>query len=110
MNENVDKTLLLAPNYVKDVAVQFGGLFQSEGGQQRRKLTITLEIDDKEANIMLGIPGMDEFQFVSFLTPCIQTSILKTIQGHGKNNVKIEEMKEPPSGKSDNEDDELAWL
>jgi len=91
MNEN--NTLLLAPNYVKDVHVEFGDLYHGEFGVCR-KLKIELEINDDEANKLRGLPGMDDYQFVCFLTPCIQTAIIKTIQGLGKNNVKIEEMKD----------------
>lgn len=83
-------TLLLAPNYVKDVNVKFGDAFY-RGQKVHRILTIALEIDDEEANKMACLPGMDDFQFVSFLTPCIQTAIYKTIKGPGHAEVKIEE-------------------
>ncbi|MFM9458734.1 hypothetical protein, partial [Streptomyces europaeiscabiei] len=46
----------------------------------RRMLTIQVEVDPCEADHLRSMPGMDDAQFVAFLMPCIQTSILKTIQ------------------------------
>lgn len=97
------KTLLLAPNYVKDVQVTFGDKYDMHGyakprpGCTRRKLTIVLEVDPQEADKMRATPGMDDQQFVAFLMPCIQTSIYKTITGRKPGNeVVIEEAAEAP--------------
>jgi hypothetical protein len=98
------KSLLLAPNYVKDVNVNFGEKYSKYGyadvnKEPRRKLTISIEVNPVEADKLRSMPGMDDAQFVAFLMPCIQTSILKTIQqGMGerkqKNQVEIVEMNE----------------
>lgn len=106
------KSLLLAPNYVKDVQVKFGEKYKShkytaaapgasEFDGNRRKLTIEIMVDPDEADRLRSMPGMDDQQFVAFLMPCIETSIYKTIQqGMGKrqqkNQVEIEEAAEAP--------------
>lgn len=101
------KSLLLAPNYVKDVHVNFGKKYDQHGyanprpGHARRKVTITIEVNPEEADKLRAMPGMDDAQFVAFLMPCIQTSILKTIrQGMGErrqnNQVEIADMNESP--------------
>ena len=100
------KSLLLAPNYVKDVHVDFGKVYDRPDPLypyspfKRRKLTIEIEVDPVQADRLRSMPGMDDQQFVAFLMPCIQTSIYKTIeQGMGKRNqenVVIEEATEVP--------------
>lgn len=96
------KSLLLAPNYVKDVQVRFGSKQHYKmDGPPYKMLTISIEINPDEADKLRNTPGMDDQQFVAFLMPCIETSIYKTIQqGMGnrqqKNQVEIEEAAEAP--------------
>jgi hypothetical protein len=93
--EEINKTLLLAPNYVKDVNVKFSPTFIVDG-RDRKTLTIEIEADVEEFDTLRNMPGMDDYQFVSFLSPCLQVSVFKTLtQGAGKkvpvNEVKIED-------------------
>lgn len=98
MMDNIDKALLLAPNYVKDVQCNFGPTYQGVEGEPRKKITITLEVNPDEATALRNLPGMDDQQFVAFLSPCLQVAIYKTIQqGMGnQNQVQIEEKVEYP--------------
>lgn len=92
--KNNNKSLLLAPNYVKDVQVAFGNKYTTYGST-RQKVTIEMEIDPNEADYLRRMPGMDDQQFVAFLMPCIQTSIYKTIE-QGMNNTNMVEIVEEP--------------
>jgi len=92
-----DKSLLLAPSYVRDIHVSFGEAYKDNvSGDTRKKVTIELEINPEEATHLRNMPGMDDQQFIAFLSPCLQVSLYKTLsQGMGhKNQVIIEEKSE----------------